>query len=231
MAQSKKELTVKWLNTKKRVVMFKEEAEEVYSIADNVKDSYLEGIDTDTKVNVTTDEDAVIFIQPIKPKEEKKEEAKTESSGDTKRWTIAVVDKAKTYIGFEESKKDNDKLQWYVIPENVKSFIGDLDKGDIVETKIGTVDGKGKDGKTVKKQAVLFVKKVASKEKKEEKTSTKSERKSSYRDEESTDKRTASMNAKDVVVALINNKLVEKDNIKTAIEDLTQTFYEVTKNL
>lgn len=227
-----KTLTVKWLNAKKRVVMFKEEEEEVYTITDAVKDEYLTGIDTDTKVNVTTIEDTVTFIQPVKAKEEKKETKTETSNDDVKKWTIAVVDKDKTYIGFEESKKDNGKLNWYVIPENVKSFIGDVTKDDVVEVKIGTVDGKGKGGKAVKKQAVLFVKKVGSASKEEKTTDTKkTSGKSSYRDEEATDKRTASMNAKDVVVALINNKIIEKDAIKTAIEDLTKKFYEVIKNL
>lgn len=58
--------------------------------------------------------------------------------------------------------------------------------------------------------------------------------KSSYRDEDATDRRTASMNAKDIVVALINTNqenVNNYDKIEKIIEQLTQKFYEVTKKL
>jgi len=230
----KKELTVKWLNAKKRVVMFQEEEEEVYSIANNVKGSYLEGIDAETKVNVTTEEDVVTFIQPIASKEAKKESETTESNEDSKKWTVAVIDKKKTYIGFEESKKDNGKLVWYIIPDNVQSYLEDVQKGDVLEVKIGTVDGKGKTGKTVKKPAILFVKKDENTKQKTSNPKSENKRNSSYRDEESTDRRTATMNAKDVFIALINQNREEvksKADWKDVINGLTKIFYDAGKNV
>ena len=67
--------------------------------------------------------------------------------------------------------------------------------------------------------------------KKEEPTSKKSSSSSYGRNDEATDKRTCIMCAKDVVVAMLNKGELLNKNVKEAVKDLSNTFYEVLKNL
>jgi len=192
--------------------------EDPIAIADNVMDvsdfdkyPILKG---DT-VEVGVKDDEVTFLRKVKGASKKKKEEKSESTSSdeiSKTITKEVYCVSKYGLKFVGDK------QW-------TNFSDELQKKDL--KSMGVV---AKNTITVSLNEDEKIVKVGTVEKKNEGTSSTS-KKTSYRDEESTDKRTASMNAKDVVVALLNNGTLEKNNIKSCIKDLTETFYSVTKNL
>lgn len=182
-------------------------------------------------VDVSIDGEEVVYIRKSSDtssaKEEKveaKEEAKAEEKVETKASDDSVELTKEVYCVSKYGLKfvgDND---W-------TNFTDELQKKDFRLMGVvarNTITVVLKDGKIVE------IKKVEAKksESKEEKSS--SNRKSSYRDEESMDKRTASMNAKDIVVALINANREEVNSvekIEKAISGLIKKFYDVTRNL
>ena len=183
-------------------------------------------------VDVSIEGEEVVYIRKSsdtssaqEEKVEAKEEVKAEEKVETKASDDSVELTKEVYCVSKYGLKfvgDND---W-------TNFIDELQKKDfrsmgVVARNIITVVIKN--GKIVEIKKVEEAKKSESKEEKSSST-----RKSSYRDEESTDKRTASMNAKDVVVALINANREEvnsTEKIEKAINGLTKKFYDVTKNL
>lgn len=232
---TKKELTVKWIVKDKKIIKFVEQEEKTYKLADNVLD-FLDEIKSNVPVNVTIADDKVIFIQvnenaessnePDKSQEPKSEE-KSESSNET--YTVKAISKTRDYYLFDECGEK----EWFTVAKNVKNFLKDVKKGDVLEIK-HTVekDDKGRDVRLIN-----FAKVVGEKveEKKENVLKTTvSTKKSSYRDEESTDKRTAVMTAKDIVVAYINSK-AEIVNTETKVGELlkrlTKVCYEAIQSL
>lgn len=232
----KKELTVKWVVKDKRVIKFLEEDDNTYRLADNVLE-YLDDIKSNVAVDVTINDNQVTYIakktaksqQEEKPKEKEEktnnEDTKDSSKDSKKSETVTVkgISKTRDYYLFEEYGEK----EWFTIAKNVKNFLKDVTNGDKLEITYEV----SSEGKRIIR-TITFAK-ILEKNQTQSKSEFKnnSTHKSSYRDEGATDKRTASMNAKDVVVALINNKLVEKSNIKDAIIDLTELFYNATKNL
>jgi len=184
-------------------------------------------------VDVSIEGDEVVYIRksgdasPVK--EEAKEEAKTEEKVETK---------AEASVDSVELTKEV-----YCVSKYGLKFVGDNDwtnfTDELQKKDVRSMGVVAKNTITVVLQAgkIVEIKKVEvqkESEKVEKESTSSSSRKSSYRDEESTDKRTASMNAKDVVVALINASREEvnsTDKIEKAINVLTKKFYEVTKNL
>ena len=210
---------VAWFIPSKAVIKF-EESEDSVKVADNVMevsnfDKYpiLKG---DT-VEVGMQNDEVTFLRKVKGVSKKKKEEKEESSSNEVEEVITkevycVSQYGLKFVGDSSWTNFSEEL----LKKDVKSM-GVVAKNTIT---VGLKSGK-----------IIEIKKF---EEKEEKKSEQSDRKASYRDEESTDKRTASMNAKDVVVALINSSREEvntKEKIELAINALTKKFYEVTKNL
>lgn len=224
---TKHEWTVEWILPDKKLIKFVEDKEGSYDIADNVAE-YLDKIKDGVVVKTTVDGRKVVFLQVVEKKEEKASTTPSTNDENTKSWTVKAITRKKDVVKFEESD-----VRWYVIPENVQKYFENVNKGDIITVEIGTAEEKGKE-----KPAVVFFKGTESepiKEGKEPtKEPTKSSSKSSYRDEEETTKRTASMNAKDIVVAYISSKAeivnTEKKVIEL-VERLTKACYEAIKKL
>ena len=207
---------VAWFIPKKSLIKFDGEEDSI-QVADNVMqvsdfDKY--PVMKNDTVNVIIENDEVVFLRKVKGTT-KKESTQTESkSSDEVDETITkevfcVSQYGLKFVGDKKWTNFSDNLQ----KKDLKSM------GVIAKNTITASLANGK---------IVDVKVEA---KKVEKAKESTFKKSSYRDEEATDKRTASMNAKDVVVALLNNKELEKAKLKNAIEDLTKTFYEITKNL
>ena len=229
---TKKELTVKWIVKDKKIIKFVEEEEKTYKLADNVLE-FLDEIKSNVPVNVTIADDKVIFIQvnenaDVKVEEEAKEkdaDVKSESSNET--YTVKAISKTRDYYLFDECGEK----EWFTVAKNVKNFLKDVKKGDVLEIKHSNEkDDKGRDVRLINFAKVVS-EKIIEENKKETKVSTK---KSSYRDEESTDKRTAVMTAKDIVVAYINSKaeIVNTEaKVGELLKRLTKVCYEAIQSL
>lgn len=222
MAQKQNETkVVSWFFPKKALIKFDDSedslsvSDKVMTVSDFVKYPVLKG---DT-VEVGIKDDEVAFLRKVKGAKKsssaKQETPKPSGATETKEVRIFAVAGNKKVVKFA---KDD---EWIPVAETVQSQ--DYDSIGLVAGNTVAV--------TLEDGTITLVRSV---ETKSESTSNKtppSAKRSSYRDEESTDKRTASMNAKDVVVALLNNKEITKRHLKEVIEDLTKTFYKITKAL
>ena len=114
------------------------------------------------------------------------------------------------------------------------NFTEDLQKKDLRTLGViakNTITVDISNGKIVNIQKVESKKEEKSKE---EPTKSNSYSKTTYgspADLKARAQNTAIMSAKDIIVALINNKEIEKNDIKNAIEDLSKKFYETIINL
>ena len=212
---------VDWFLPKKALIKFSEEEDSI-SVASNVMevsdfDKYpiLKG---DT-VEVGVKDDEVTFLRKVKGASKKAEN----KSEDKKEVDVDETITKEVYCVSQYGLKFVGDKKW-------TNFSDDLQKQDVKAMGVvakNTITVSLADGKIVDI-------KVEKEEKKEEKKAESSSRKSSYRDEDSTDKRTASMNAKDIVVAYINQKaefVNTVSKVEELVEKLTKKFYEVTKNL
>jgi len=210
---------VEWFVAKRSMIKFQGD-EDSTDIAQNVMevsnfDKYpiLKG---DT-VEVGMKDGEVVFLRKVKgaKKETKKTETKssettTASNSETKTVTIFAVAGNKKVVKFEKEG------QWIPVSDEVQTKdyreLGLIAKNEVT---VVLTDG-----------TITDVKVVAT-SKEETKNETKStKRTNSYRDEDSVDKRTASMNAKDLVVALINTgKITSPEKLKENLTDLTKSIY------
>ena len=220
------EKTVAWFLPKKAMIKF-EGDDESYAVATNVMevsdfDKYpvLKG----DSVNVSIEGEEVTFLRKLKGDGKKSgSSSKSTSSGDkeTKTLTVEAIYNNES-VKFKDEKINNKK--WTKVSDEIKekglAEVGlvakneveiTLDNGVIVAVKVGD------SGREETKSD-------------EEKTQS-SSKKSSWRDEDATDKRTAVMSAKDIVVALINNKEIEKPDVKEVLADLTKTCYKAIQDL
>ena len=231
---TKKELTVKWIVKDKKIIKFVEEEEKTYKLADNVLE-FLDEIKSNVPVNVTISNDKVIFIQvnenadvknEVEPEpEEQDNNVKSESSNET--YTVKAISKTRDYYLFDECGEK----EWFTVAKNVKNFLKNVKKGDVLEIKHTTEkDNKGRETRLINYAKVVSekVEEVKEESKKETTVSTK---KSSYRDEESTDKRTSLMVAKDIIIALINKGEIVTSAIPNTLKDLTKKCYETINNI
>lgn len=248
-----KNFKVKWVVVDKRIIKFCEN-DDAYQIAEDVS---LDGIKTDISVEATIKDNVIVAIKAIESKKEekKKEEPKQEEAKpkDTEpedvpetceqtdntivTWTLQAKTSNANVVKFAEQPNPKD---WYPIPEDLQETFAKMEKGTKVTVAINKVDAEYK-GKTFKKDGVVALIKaeeIVKEEPEKEKTESTQEetkqvkRSGSYRDEDSTDKRTASMNAKDVVVALINTgKVTKEENLEEYIKKYTKLFYTTTKEL
>ena len=221
---------VAWFIPKRALIKFDGEddsitiSENVMQKTDFAKYPLLKG---DT-VDVSIEGEEVVYIRKS-AKQEAKEEKK-------------IIDK-KEEVEEKTVKEDTQEItkEVYCVSKYGLKFVGDTSWTNFTEElqkkdfrSMGVV-AKNTITVVLQNDKIVEIKKVEEAKKSESKEQkSSSNRKASYRDEESTDKRTASMNAKDVVVALINTKREEvnsKENIEKAINALTKKFYDITKNL
>ena len=232
--QQKESFTVKWIVKDKKIIKFVEREEVTFKLADNVLE-FLDEIKSNVPVNVTIADDKVIFIQinenadvQAKVPEEKEvdEEPKSEFSNET--YTVKAISKTRDYYLFDECGEK----EWFTVAKNVKNFLKNVKKGDVLEIKHTTEkDDKGRDVR------LINFAKVVSEKVEEEGTKTETKKVSTKTKYGSTDdliakaKNSACMNAKDIVIALIQEKGLEAKQIKEALIDLTKTCYEAIQSL
>lgn len=219
---TKKELTVKWILAKKRIIKFIEEPDTTYDIDAKVEN--LESIKSNVKINVKIEDNKVIEInKESEKKADKKEEQKTESKSESnttdaniKTWTIEAMTSSKDVVKFKEGE-----VNWYVVAEEIIPQFKELNKGDIVSIQVGKVEQKGKekDGVIAITNAVKNTETPATDDKELESSIHNS--KSS-----SIEKQCALKSATEIVVALLELDKIKKDDIKTTIEDLTKSCYQ-----
>lgn len=226
-------LTIAGIPSNKKVVKFKDaEAQGLedkwYETGEKIQKLDLSkyGITSGATVEVSfTDEMKVVYMAKQKEtkkssKNETKEEVKVENTNEESivNWTIEAVAKNKEVIKFKE-----DTEKWRKVSADIKSL--DYEAVGIKKGSEVTV--------TLKDGVVALITVVANEtEKPQNQGNYKSNKKSSYRDEESMDKRTASMNAKDVIVAMINSGML-KDGAGIAVEikSLTNLWYDAINQL
>lgn len=230
----KKELTVQWIVVGKKMIKFIEESDKTYKLADNVIE-YLDEIKSNVPVNVTIVGDSVIFIQKREgavteeAEVEKEVVESSETQSDNQTYTVKAISKTRDYYLFDECGEK----EWFTVASNVKNFLKDVKKGDILEVKVEVSNDGKRDTRTITYAKIKATKEVEPKqETKNETTSTK--KKSSYRDEGETTKRTALMTAKDIVCAYINSKaeLVNGEaKVSGLLKRLTKTCYEIIESI
>ena len=177
-------------------------------------------------VEVSIEGNEVVFLRKENKFAKKTNTTKTEtkpaesSASETKELTVTAIYNGES-VKFEEENINGKK--WTKLSDALKGK--DFKSIGLVannKVKITLVDGVISSVESLTKEA------PEAEEKTEAKVSTK---KPSYRDEDSTDKRTCVMIAKDIVVALINQGLAEKEGIEKALEDLSKKSYEILSNL
>jgi len=219
---------VAWFLPKKSLIKF-EDNEDSFSLASNVieksnfeKYPILKG---DT-VEVSIEKDEVIFLKKVssvtKANSTKSEQTTTSnaSTGEVKRLKVVGI-----FNG--ESVKFNEKInnkQWCKLSDELRTK--DL-------KSIGLVANNEVDV-TISNGVITAVNVIGAVKETERKPETNAKKSGSYRDEDSMDRRSASMTAKDIVVAYINVKAeivntVEKT--ESLIERLTQKVYSVNQKL
>lgn len=225
---------VAWFLPKKALIKFEGEddsfplSSKVMEVANFEKYPILKG----DAVDVSVENNEVTFLRKVSGGK-KSTEIKSESSATTSSNTSSGEVKRLKVVGIfqGESVKFNEKInnkQWCKLSDELKTK--DLRSIGLVANN--EVDVTISNGIIV---AVNLINAVKSESKEFSKSAENAVKRSgSYRDEDSTDRRTASMNAKDVVVAYINSKAgivdtVEK--VETLVERLTQKFYTTTQKL
>lgn len=235
MSQSNNvEMVVKWFVPEKQTIKF-EDMDNPVEISDNVmsvSDFSKYPIKAGDKVTVAIENDTVTYMRKINTKKAytKKTETKTTSQDvETKTLTVEAVFEDKS-IKFLNEKINGKK--WCELAEEL------LDKGAKklglvakAEVQVQIANGKIVDVVAVEEQN------TTNKEDENTKTTDSvkaTKRTSSYRDEDSMDRRTAVMCAKDVITAMINNKCDEVKNItliEAGIKKLSDVFYKTTQQL
>lgn len=181
---------------------------------------------------VEVENDKVVKIEKVEGKkeetktEEKPEEKKEEPKEEKKEAVITTITVEAIRHDCTAIKIKEGDNKWPKLDSKFHSKEA-LEKAGIVVNAV--LDVKVAEGIIIDVVAIKETPKEE--EKKEEKNSY--ARKNSNRDEESVDKRTASMNAKDLVVALIQkeNEPVDKEYVKGLIKELTKTCYEAIQQL
>jgi len=222
----KKELTVKWIVVNKKIVKFIEEEAKTYKLGDNVLE-YLDEIKANVPVNVTIVDDKVTFIQKregkvVKDNEPEQEETNNEVeevAGVEKTYTVKAISKTRDYYLFDEAGEK----EWFTVAPNVKSYLEDIKKGDVLKVKVEiTNDGK-RDTRTINYAQVQS-------NQKEEKQETKKESSSKNSTNSSIEKQVALKEAGAIVRAYIDSKAEIVNGVDKAIE-VYQKIYITGLNL
>ena len=231
---TKKEFTVEWILVDKQLVKFKEDKENTYNLAENTV-KYLDSIKEGDSVNVTIDENKIIFIgkQKAEAKSETKEETKTEPSNDTGyvTWTVKAVTSKKDVVKFEEGD-----VSWYLIPSNVRDSFTDAKKGTKLSVQIGTAKEEGKKNPK-EKPAVVAVQQGSVEPPKESSGGDKGSEKSystSNSTNDSIEKQVVLKEAGAIVRAYIeaeHESVNSVDKVKPLLLKLTKICYEALKSI
>ena len=224
---------VTYFIVKKSLIKFDGDDESIYLSDDVVNSSDFEKnpIKKGDEVEVIIDkvevdgekEDRVTSLVMASKKETKKEETKEEKKPESNKKEKKSTELTKeVYCVSQYGVK-------FVGDNNWTNFTDELQKKDVKAMGVlagNTITAEIKEGK------IVNIKKV-DKKKAETKSSAKSSS-GSYRDENAMDKRTALMNAKDTLSALIaiKSSLVDgKAPLEESIETLAKVYYKVLKNL
>lgn len=217
MAKGTKKV-VSWFVEKKALIKF-EDSDEAYKLSAKVievSDFSKYPIEKGDTVNVSIEDDEITFLRKVK--DSNKQDSAPSENSEIQKLTVEAIYKGES-VKF--NKNVNGK-KWTKVSNNIKSQ--GLDTVGLVannEVEITLTEG-----------IITAVKIIKGKES-TGKSSSKSieQKKTSYRDEDASDRRSAVMTAKDIVIALINNKEIKKPDIEIALKDLTKTCYEAMKNL
>ncbi|MGD2071976.1 MAG: hypothetical protein PVG65_00595 [Candidatus Thorarchaeota archaeon] len=207
---------VEWFSAKRNMIKLDGDEDGLF-LADNVVEaSNFEKypIETGDTVEVAKgkgeDGDTEItFLRKVKGSDSssKSETKDAPSDSSSKKVKIIAVRKDKTAVKIEGEKI------WPKVAESLQSHES-LKAGNEIEVKM--------DGNTI-----IAIKKQSSSTPDDKPTKT-----DSYRDEEATTKRTTSMNAKDIIVALIESGgIKDKEEAENAIKEITKTCYKAIKQL
>jgi len=216
--------TIAWCIPKKALIKFTDSKESA-DIAESCTYDFAKApIKKNDEVEVTIVGDKVTALKKMGSALIKEENTETKEAVAEVAEDETVTKEVYCVSAYGLKFTDNDKV-WV-------NFVDELQKQDLrgmgVVAKntitVGLCKGKIVAIKEVKRPEASSIKEE------EKKTETKNSS-SSYRDETSVDKRTATMNAKDVVIALLNNKQIENKDINTVIKELSKTFYDTITNL
>jgi len=190
---------------------------------------------TNDKVEYTMKDDKIVSFKKIEgqeevkelPKEEivdkneKKEEIKEEKNVETKtvKALMVAIARNKSVVKYE----GNDV--WVHVSEELQAKdykeIGLLARNEVELTLINNII-----------TGVKLINSPNKENKQVDESPNGSYNKKTYgRDEDATDKRTASMNTKDIVVALLNNNKIEPKQVKEVSTDLMKHLYKTCKEL
>lgn len=225
---------VSWFLPKKSLIKFEDSddslslSSKVIEVANFEKYPILKG----DVVDVSIENDEVVFLRKVSGAKKassespKTEEKKESSSKEVKKLTVVGVWQ-------NESIKFNEKInnkQWVKLSDSLKTQ--NLESIGFVANNEVEV--------TLENNIITDVK-IVGNVKKDEKQSTNSvksdssvKKSSSYRDEDSMDRRSASMTAKDIIVAFISVKspiVDEVAKVEVLIERLTQKIYAINQRL
>lgn len=219
--------TVSWFVVKKGLIKF-EKDEDSIQIADNVMDvsdftkyPVQKGDVVDVTIDTVDDKEQVVFLRKIETDSKKKDEPKKSSNTtDSEEQSITkevycVSKYGLKFVGDNGWTNFTDELQ----EKDVKSM-GIIAKNTITVS----LNSEGK---------IFDIKKVETKQTEPKKVELKTKY-GSANDLIARAKNSASMNAKDVIVALINvgrEEVNSKDKIEKAIFVLTKKFYDVLTKL
>lgn len=234
----KKELTVKWLVANKKIVKFIEEESKTYKLADNVIE-YLDEIKANVPVNVTIVDDKVIFIQKregevvnkddeieLANMEDYKEtnEEPQEKTADEMVYTVKAISKTRDYYLFDEAGEK----EWFTIAPNVKSFLKDVKKGDVLKVNIEVSNDGKRDTRTISYAQVQSSSKEEPKQETKKAISVKSDTNASI------EKQVALKEAGAIVRAYIDSKAeIVNGESKTneLLQRLSKVCYEILQSL
>jgi len=231
----KKELTVKWLVANKKIVKFIEEESKTYKLADNVIE-YLDEIKANIPVNVTIVDDKVIFIQKregefVNKEEEVEKESEQEANDEPQEktademvYTVKAISKTRDYYLFNEAGEK----EWFTIAPNVKSYLKDVKKGDVLKVNVEVTNDGKRDTRTITYAQVQSSSKEESKQETKKETSGKSDTNSSI------EKQVALKEAGAIVRAYIDSKAeIVNNESKTSelLKRLTKVCYEAIQSL
>ncbi|RLF58127.1 MAG: hypothetical protein DRN27_06240 [Thermoplasmata archaeon] len=229
--------TVSWHIPKKSLIKFEGDDDTTEIDSSVICDKFPKG----AVVEYTLKDEKIISLSASgktdAPKEEPKEEKKTEDKKEDKIEKLIVVI-TKVARSHEVVSWENSFKPWVPVAKELQVTGNTPEEAEQAWKKQGLV-ARNEVELTLTNDVITAVRLIStpkglnglSNTSDEDKKDTTSQKASYGRNDDATDKRTCIMCAKDVVVAMINNKKLENSQQKDAIKDLSNTFSEVLKNL
>ncbi|MHA1789174.1 MAG: hypothetical protein ACTSXT_08100 [Candidatus Helarchaeota archaeon] len=205
---NEEKLTVKWIMVERQQIKFTEK-DDPFEIEDNVM-PYMDKIKNGDIVSVGFTDNKVAFV--------KKEKETMDVSQEEKELTIQGYSPKTKAVLFQEEEN-----VWYPVAENVCDIFKTTSKGDKIKVKIGKVQVAKKSGGTYPKDGIVFVTKLNEENSSEDSKITNESKKSvNNSTNASIESQVALKGAIEIVKAFIEKGEITKDNVKTAIKDLTK---------